>query len=152
MEERIALKRARQAALIPDEWRLRTFPTETGINALKVIRNCDLLSQKEKDITETTDANILLGKLASKELTSLEVTTAFAKRAALAHQLTNCCTEIFFDDAFRDARAADDYLAKTGKTLGPLHGLPVSVKDVFRVKGQDTTVGMRNIAHLWPRQ
>lgn len=141
MEERIALKRARQAALIPDEWRLRTFPTETGINALKVIRNCDLLSQKEKDITETTDANILLGKLASKELTSLEVTTAFAKRAALAHQLTNCCTEIFFDDAFRDARAADDYLAKTGKTLGPLHGLPVSVKDVFRVKGQDTTVG-----------
>jgi amidase len=35
----------------------------------------------------------------------------------------------------------DDHLAKTGKTAGPLHGLPVSIKDLFSVKGVDTSIG-----------
>lgn len=29
----------------------------------------------------------------------------------------------------------------TGKTIGPLHGLPVSVKDQFDIQGIDTTLG-----------
>ena len=145
MEERIARKRARQAELIPQEWRLATPPPppETGVNALAGIRSSSgLLSPQDLEITETTDAAVLRDKLAAGELTSRAVTTAFAKRAALAHQWTNCCTEIFFHDALHEAEAADDYRARTGQTLGPLHGLPLSVKDMFRVKGQDTTVGM----------
>jgi amidase len=85
---------------------------------------------------------VLLEKLAAGELSSVEVTSAFCKRAALAHQLTNCCTEIFFEEALEVAQHADAYLAKTGKTLGPLHGLPVSMKDLFRIKGHDSTIGM----------
>lgn len=142
MKERIAQKRASQAASIPKEWCLSSLPPkESGDNALQLIRNARVLTQKEMDITENVDAELLLKKLASKELSSAEVTTAFCKRAALAHQLTNCCTEMFFDEALESARQADAHLARTGETLGPLHGLPVSLKDVFRVKGHDATVG-----------
>lgn len=35
----------------------------------------------------------------------------------------------------------DDHYTKTGKPLGPLHGLPVSLKDQFHVKGVETTMG-----------
>ncbi len=54
---------------------------------------------------------------------------------------TNCLTEIFFEQAIADAKKIDDAYAQTGKPAGPLHGLPVSLKDNFNVKGYDTTVG-----------
>lgn len=143
MEECIVQKRASQASAIPAAWKLPMIPSvETGFNVLEYIRSLSLLSPKEEYITETTDASILLEKLATGELSSVEVTTAFCKRAALAHQLTNCCTEIFFEEGLDAARHADAYLAKTGNTLGPLHGLPISMKDLFRIKGQDSTIGM----------
>src|SRR5437016_5061106 len=53
----------------------------------------------------------------------------------------NCLHEIFFDQAFQRAGFLDEYMEKHGKTLGPLHGLPVSLKDQFHVKGNDTTMG-----------
>ncbi|KAF3352146.1 hypothetical protein VdG1_09366 [Verticillium dahliae VDG1] len=62
-------------------------------------------------------------------------------RATIAHQLTTCCTEILFDEAFAEAQRLDDVLARTGKTVGPLHGLPVSIKDCLDIKGKDSTVG-----------
>ena len=41
------------------------------------------------------------------------------------------------------ARAAelDDALKKTGKVVGPLHGLPISLKDQICIKGLETTMG-----------
>jgi len=49
--------------------------------------------------------------------------------------------EIFFDAALSDAKYLDDYLAKHGRPLGPLHGVPISLKDQFHVKGVDTSMG-----------
>jgi len=49
--------------------------------------------------------------------------------------------EIFFDQALETAKGLDDYLSKHGKPKGPLHGLPVSLKDQFHVKGVDTSMG-----------
>jgi amidase len=49
--------------------------------------------------------------------------------------------EIFFDAAIADAEKLDDYLEKNGKPVGPLHGLPVSLKDQFHVRGVETTMG-----------
>lgn len=39
------------------------------------------------------------------------------------------------------AKQLDEYYNKNGTTVGPLHGLPVSLKDQFHVRGQDTTAG-----------
>lgn len=142
--DRARNKRSAQASLIPPEWRLRSIPSvEDAPDAVAYIRSSSnkLLSPRELAITETSDINILLRKLASRQLSSLEVTKAFAKRAALLHQLTTCCTEIFFEDAFARAAQLDEHLQRTGETVGPLHGLPVSIKDLFGVEGVDTCIG-----------
>lgn len=139
-QDRCVQKRADQLSLILPEWRLDPVPSiESAPDALEYLRR--ILSPEELALTEETDIAVLLRKLSSGELSSLKLTQVFAKRAALAHQLTTCCTEIFFEEAFAVAQELDDYLAKTGKTIGPLHGLPVSIKDLFSVQGVDTSIG-----------
>jgi amidase len=49
--------------------------------------------------------------------------------------------EIFFEAALADAEKLDDYYAEHKKPIGPLHGLPVSLKDQFHVKGVETSMG-----------
>ncbi|KAJ5455096.1 Amidase [Penicillium sp. IBT 31633x] len=139
-QDRCAQKRADQHSLILPEWRLNPIPSiESAPNALAYLRQ--ILSPEELALTEETDIAVLLRKLASGEISSLHLTRVFAKRAALAHQLTTCCTEIFFEEAFAVAQEMDNHLAKTGQTVGPLHGLPVSIKDLFSVQGVDTSIG-----------
>lgn len=53
----------------------------------------------------------------------------------------NCLTEIFVDRALERAAELDAHLKKSGKVVGPLHGLPISLKDQLRMKGLETTMG-----------
>ncbi len=53
----------------------------------------------------------------------------------------NCLHEIFFEEALARATELDRYLSENGRPIGLLHGLPVSLKDQFHVKGVDTTMG-----------
>ncbi|KAL1863254.1 hypothetical protein Plec18170_000086 [Paecilomyces lecythidis] len=129
-QEVVAEKRAEVASKLPQEWKLPSTILEnvspnSNINVIDIPRTCGLLSDKELDITEKYDGVALLEKIASKELSSSEVTLAFCKRAAIAHQVTNCLTEMFFDVAVERAKFLDDYLEKEGKPIGPLHGLPI---------------------------
>lgn len=141
-KEVVREKRRRQAESIPPSWRLPSIPADF-VNSIDVIESCDILSSIEKEITKITDAPALLNKIATGELSSLEVTAAFCKRAAIAHQLINCCTEMFFERALDRAKELDGHLARTGNVVGPLHGLPISIKDGFDIEGVDTTVGMK---------
>lgn len=50
-------------------------------------------------------------------------------------------TEIFIEKALARAAEVDEYLKKTGKVIGPLHGLPVSLKDQLNIKGVETSMG-----------
>ena len=45
-----------------------------------------------------------------------------------------------FDEAIERAEYLDKVRAQSGP-VGPLHGLPISVKDTFKVKGHDATIG-----------
>lgn len=134
-------KRSLQLAAIPPSWRL-SIPIPTSQTTLETIHSCNILTPQELEWTETTDVAKLLSLLASRGASSVQVTTAFCKRAAIAQQLTKCLTEIFFDRALVKAQELDEYLERTGETIGPLHGLPVSIKDRFDIEGYDTTVGM----------
>lgn len=44
------------------------------------------------------------------------------------------------------AEKLDDHLKRTGTTYGPLHGLPISVKDTFDIEGVDSTTGLAALA------
>lgn len=50
-------------------------------------------------------------------------------------------TEVFFDDAIAEADRLDEYIRKHGQLYGPLHGVPVTLKDQFDVQGADSTLG-----------
>jgi amidase len=54
---------------------------------------------------------------------------------------TNCLTEIFFDDALEEANKLDEFYQTHGKLIGPMHGVPVTLKDQFDVEGADSTIG-----------
>jgi amidase len=139
-------KRDSLAATIPQAWRLPTsmtsqFHKDAALNVLDVPRKCGILTPQELDITENHDATQLVELMAAGTLKSIDVVTAFCKRAAIAQQCISCLTETMFDSALARARECDDHLARTGTTLGPLHGLPVSLKDSFNVRGVQSTIG-----------
>lgn len=139
---RVLEKRATQLTLIPSAWRLpETLLESPPASIVETIRASGILSVDELAWTETPDIRDLVELVRSQRVTSEALTMAFCKRAAIAQQVTKCLTEVFFDKALKRARELDDHLLRTGKVVGPLHGVPVSVKDRFDVEGFDTTVG-----------
>lgn len=157
-------KQAQRAASIPREWRLASLPSQDQRNVLDIPRTCGILNDEELRITETYDATDLVRMLRRGELKSQVVTEAFCKRAAIAHQVvrdmhsiiifsklirfqTNCLTEIFFDEALSRANELDAYFEKHRRPIGPLHGLPISLKDTFRVIGHDTSIGIASLCN-----
>lgn len=87
-------------------------------------------------------AEVILLKIKEKTWTSLEVAQAFIKASAVANQLTNCLTEILYTEAIARAKFLDEHLATTGKVIGPLHGLPISLKDCFITPPHPSSLGM----------
>jgi amidase len=45
-----------------------------------------------------------------------------------------------FEPALERAEELDKHFSKTRKPIGPLHGLPISLKDQFHAKGGETTM------------
>ncbi|RLV92881.1 Acetamidase [Spathaspora sp. JA1] len=92
-----------------------------------------LLTEKEFNIT-SLPLSTLLDKLSTGKLTSLETTIAFIKKEIISRtsssksKLNNHRQE--FMDAIRKARYLDWYLAKYGRPIGVLHGLPISCKQL----------------------
>jgi hypothetical protein len=59
----------------------------------------------------------------------------------LSLKKTNSITEVVFEDALKQARELDDHFKKTGELTGPLHGIPITLKDQYNIKGVDSTLG-----------
>lgn len=98
------------------------------------------LTPREREIVHS-DATALVDALRERRYTALEVVRAFCHVATVAQDLTNCLTEVFFDEALERAAELDRHMEATGEPVGPLHGLPVSIKDHILVKGRDTASG-----------
>ncbi|KAJ5604670.1 glutamyl-tRNA amidotransferase-like protein subunit A [Penicillium lagena] len=133
-------RRAQISRKIPDAWKLPEYLL-TKKNFLELPKICGILSKSELEITEKRAVDIV-SLVQTGLLTSVEVTIAFCKRAAIAHQTTNCLAEILFEEAIAQAEALDEYQRVHRKTRGPLHGLPVSVKEHIRLKGSRATSGL----------
>jgi len=77
-------KKHRIAESVPKEWRIEAVPQDD--NVMGYAKASGILSNEELSITESSAVD-LVAKMAAGKLTSVAVTTAFCKRAALAQQL-----------------------------------------------------------------
>jgi len=81
-------------------------------------------------------------QLRAREVTSAEVVEACLRRIESDNPRLNAFILVMAEQALRDAADADRELAN-GVDRGPLHGVPVSVKDLFDVAGTPTTAASR---------
>ena len=139
-------KQEQRAAAIPRKWRLRNLPKEGAQYGSQPVLHVPLdgriLSPSELAITELYTARTLVEALSARKLTCLAVAIAFCKRAAIAQQVTNCLTEPLFTSALARAKELDQYRVTKGRPIGPLHGLPITVKDSFNITGVDSSLGL----------
>lgn len=78
--------------------------------------------------------------IATRRVSASGLIAAALGRAHTLHAALNCFTLILDDEAMRHAAAADRAVA-AGDPLGPLHGVPVAIKDLTPTAGHLTTLG-----------
>ncbi|KAF7516006.1 hypothetical protein PCG10_002647 [Penicillium crustosum] len=153
-QDKCAAKQAEVASKIPIEWRLTSeILQRVDKNELKILdvpSKFGILTKEELAITELPDSTSLRDKLATQELSAIKVTTAFCKRAAIAQQLTSCLTETIFSEALVRAEELDVQIKTTGRPVGPLHGVPISLKETFNIKGVLTSLGFSSFLDYEP--
>src|ERR1700754_559335 len=95
------------------------------------------------------DATALADLIATKQVSSREVVQAHLDRIADVNPKINAIVTLLADDALRAADAADAAVAR-GVELGPLHGVPVTVKDSIDTAGVLTQGGSKVFAGRVP--
>ena len=91
----------------------------------------------------------LFGRLNSKELSSVDVTTACLETIRRRDPSINAFLFVDHDDAIKQAEEVDRKRA-AGEPIGLLAGVPVAIKDVLCTKGQPTTCGSRMLKNYVP--
>ena len=82
--------------------------------------------------------------LKARQLSSVEVTRVMLARIGALDGTLGSYVSLMTDSAEREARAAEDQIAK-GHWRGPLHGVPLAVKDLCDAVGVPTTAGMPRV-------
>ena len=90
-------------------------------------------------MTITTIAEVA-PKVAAGKITSEKLTENCLKTIADLNPKLNAFITVMADEALARARQADKEIAG-GRYLGPLHGIPMSLKDLIDCKGTPTTAG-----------
>ncbi|GAA5950062.1 hypothetical protein JCM3775_005809, partial [Rhodotorula graminis] len=110
-----AQERARLASKIEASGLGAAAPFEVAREVLNVAQVPleGVLSAAELEMTGSSVEGLLM-RLRSGEWGAEEVTRAFCRRAVLAHKLTNCLTQVFFDRAIERAKWLDAEFATNG--------------------------------------
>ncbi len=88
--------------------------------------------------------------LRARKVSSSELVFDSLARIAAHDETLNTFITVLEDNARIEADQADDELAR-GIDRGPLHGIPIALKDVFSTKGIRTTAGSKIFAGNVPR-
>lgn len=97
------------------------------------------------------DATAQLARLQSGDLSSVDLLSTHRARVEASRKTLNAVVADDFDGALRRAEAADDALSR-GESWGPLHGLPMTIKDSYEVVGLPTTSGSAKLRNHRPRE
>jgi amidase len=92
--------------------------------------------------TEITSmsASRLAQEIRTKKVSAVEAVQAFLKQIDRVNPVLNAVVTVCGDRALLEAKLADERLAK-GEVLGPLHGVPMTIKDSLDTAGVRTTGG-----------
>ena len=102
------------------------------------------MSVKLNDNVAFKSATELAGHIRQKEFSCRDLLELYISRIERFNPTLNCVVTTNFDDARAQADQADAELS-VGKTLGPLHGLPITVKDALETAGIQSTGGAREL-------
>jgi fatty acid amide hydrolase len=87
-------------------------------------------------------------RVAQREISAVEVTTAFVERIKEVNPRLNAVVVPRFDQALKEAAAADG--DQGGQPLGLLHGVPITLKECFHLAGTPSTIGLNSTERLQP--
>jgi aspartyl-tRNA(Asn)/glutamyl-tRNA(Gln) amidotransferase subunit A len=82
----------------------------------------------------------LAAKIQAREMSPVEVTRAQLDRIDRLDTTLNAYLTVLAEQALQEARAAEQEIMR-GHYRGPLHGVPIAVKDLFEMRGVKTTAG-----------
>jgi amidase len=88
----------------------------------------------------TQDATTLAAAIARKDVSSRELLDLYLDRIERLNEPINAVVTLDVERARAAAAAADDLTAR-GEDTGPLHGLPITIKDAIEVEGVRSTGG-----------
>ncbi|MHA2365547.1 MAG: amidase family protein, partial [Candidatus Hodarchaeales archaeon] len=88
-------------------------------------------------------ATELTQKIRKREVSVQEVVETYIKRIKVVDKQLNAVCIPLFEEARSLAIKADMDIAK-GKPVGPLHGVPITIKEQFAVAGTETNLGVPN--------
>jgi aspartyl-tRNA(Asn)/glutamyl-tRNA(Gln) amidotransferase subunit A len=78
--------------------------------------------------------------LASRRLSPVELTEAYLSRIQAQEPKLQAFVEVYADDARLAARGAEAAI-RSGHAVGPLHGIPIALKDLIEIEGRIVTGG-----------
>ena len=84
-----------------------------------------------------------------KEISPVEAVEAYLERIDRVDGKLNSYITLLREEALADARQAEEEIAR-GESRGPMHGVPVGVKDQFFTRGIRTTAGSTILADYVP--
>ncbi len=96
-------------------------------------------------------ATSLARAIREKRVSSHEVVEAYIHRIEAVNPQLNAVVQLTADTALTQARQADFALAR-GEIKGPLHGVPITIKDSFDTEGIISTAGTKGRASYVPQQ
>jgi amidase len=99
-----------------------------------------------------TPAVELAALIRKKKVSPTEVLHAVLARIDKVNPLLNAYCTVATEQALAAAKKATAAVGKKGATLGPLHGVPVSIKDLTPTKGIRTTWGSKIFEHHVPEE
>ncbi|EPY18558.1 amidase [Angomonas deanei] len=137
-----AFRRARELS-IPDHYKVPAEEVpkdldEKPFDTIHYLQTTPHISAEEREITNLSVTQ-LAEAIASGKYTAVQVFEAYAHRTVVLNQFTNHVFEFFLDEGLERAKELDAYYQTHKKTVGPLHGVPVSIKEIMRMKGKRHT-------------
>src|SRR6266853_1049863 len=93
----------------------------------------------------------LAPRLKRKEVSPVELTRACLDRIETLNPTLNAFITVLADSALAEARTAETEIAR-GEWRGPLHGIPVALKDIIDTAGTRTTAGSALFEHRVPTE